>query len=44
VDVGAAICVGRDEGLDSLVEAALREWLAREWPFEKVDWGDRARA
>ena len=30
------------EGLDPLVEAALRDWLAREWPFREVDWGERA--
>ena len=32
-----------EEGLDPLVEAALRDWLAREWPFQQVDWGHRAR-
>ena len=32
-----------EEGLDPLVEAALRDWLAREWPFQEVDWGHRAR-
>jgi hypothetical protein len=32
-----------EEGLDPLLEDALREWLAREWPFGNVDWGDRAR-
>jgi hypothetical protein len=30
-----------DDGLDPVVEAALREWLEREWPFETVDWGKR---
>jgi hypothetical protein len=30
------------EGLDPLVEAALRDWLAHEWPFREVDWGERA--
>lgn len=25
----------------ALVEAALREWLEREWPFRSVDWGER---
>jgi len=30
-----------EEGLDPLVEAALRDWLEREWPFENVDWGKR---
>jgi hypothetical protein len=32
-----------EEGLDPVVEAALRDWLAREWPFQEVDWGYRAR-
>jgi hypothetical protein len=31
-----------EDGLDPLVEAALRDWLEREWPFETVDWGARA--
>ncbi|PZR90996.1 MAG: hypothetical protein DLM67_16955 [Candidatus Nephthysia bennettiae] len=31
-----------ENGLDPLVEAALRAWLTREWPFRRVDWGDRA--
>jgi hypothetical protein len=31
-----------EEGLDPLVEAALREWLERDWPFTTVDWGERA--
>jgi hypothetical protein len=31
-----------EDGLDPLVEGALRDWLEREWPFEHVDWGDRA--
>lgn len=31
-----------DEGLDPQLEAAVREWLEREWPFERVDWGDRS--
>ena len=30
------------DGLDPVVEAALREWLERDWPFERVDWGKRA--
>jgi hypothetical protein len=29
-------------GLDPLVEAALRGWLEREWPFRSVDWAERA--
>lgn len=31
-----------DEGLDPLLEAAVRDWLDREWPFGTVDWPDRA--
>jgi hypothetical protein len=31
-----------DEGLDPQLEAAVREWLEREWPFESVDWADRS--
>jgi len=31
-----------EDGLDPVVEAALREWLDRDWPFEHVDWGKRA--
>jgi hypothetical protein len=31
-----------EDGLDALVEATLREWLERDWPFESVDWGARA--
>jgi hypothetical protein len=30
-----------DDGLDPVVEAALREWLERDWPFERVDWAER---
>jgi len=29
-------------GLDPVVEASLREWLERDWPFQRVDWGKRA--
>ena len=29
-------------GLDQLLEAAVREWVDREWPFQGVDWADRA--
>ena len=31
-----------EDGLDPVVEAVLREWLEREWPFQRVDWGKRA--
>jgi hypothetical protein len=30
-----------DAGLDPVLEAAVREWIDREWPFETVDWADR---
>jgi hypothetical protein len=30
------------DGLDPVLESAVRAWLDREWPFEAVDWGDRA--
>jgi hypothetical protein len=32
-----------EDGLDPVVEEALREWLAREWPFERLDWAERDR-
>ncbi len=31
-----------ENGLDPVLEAVLREWVAREWPFTSVDWADRA--
>jgi hypothetical protein len=31
-----------EDGLDPVLESAVRAWLDREWPFEAVDWGDRA--
>jgi hypothetical protein len=31
-----------EEGLDPLLEATVRDWLEREWPFQEIDWGDRA--
>jgi hypothetical protein len=31
-----------EDGLDPLLETALREWLLRKWPFQKLDWADRA--
>jgi hypothetical protein len=31
-----------EDGLDPLVEGALRDWLERDWPFANVDWGERA--
>jgi hypothetical protein len=44
-DARVSMWVRRDaweDGLDPLVEAALRDWLEREWPFHTVDWGERA--
>jgi len=32
------------DGLDPVVEAALREWLELDWPFQRVAWGKRAGA
>jgi Acetyltransferase (GNAT) domain len=32
-----------DEGLDVELERAVRAWIADEWPFERVDWRERAR-
>ena len=31
-----------EDGLDPVLEATVRELIAREWPFERVDWGKRA--
>ena len=31
-----------EDGLDPLLEAAVREWIERDWPFGTVDWGSRA--
>jgi hypothetical protein len=31
-----------EDGLDPVVEAALREWFGRDWPSERVDWAERA--
>jgi hypothetical protein len=30
-----------EDGLDAVLEAAVREWVATEWPFTRVDWADR---
>ena len=30
-----------DEGLDPVLEATVREWVAADWPFTTVDWGKR---
>jgi hypothetical protein len=31
-----------DDGLDPVLEATVREWVATDWPFTRVDWADRA--
>jgi hypothetical protein len=31
-----------EDGLDAVLEHAVRDWIARAWPFERVDWADRA--
>jgi hypothetical protein len=44
-DARVRMWVRRDaykDGLDPVVETALREWLEHEWPFERIDWADRA--
>jgi hypothetical protein len=33
-----------ENGLDPVVEAAVREWLERDWPFERVDWAERGES
>jgi len=30
-----------DDGLDPVLEAAVREWVATRWPFERVTFGKR---
>jgi hypothetical protein len=30
------------DGLDPVVEATVREWVDRDWPFGRVDWGKRS--
>lgn len=30
-----------DAGLDPVLERAVREWIARDWPFDRVRWPDR---
>ncbi len=30
-----------EEGLDAELERALREWVERDWPFQRVFWRDR---
>jgi hypothetical protein len=31
-----------EDGLDPILEAEVRAWLDRDWPFETVDWGKRS--
>ena len=31
-----------EDGLDPILESTVRDWIARDWPFENVDWGKRA--
>jgi hypothetical protein len=31
-----------EDGLDPVLEAAVRDWVAREWPFGSIDWASRA--
>ncbi|MGZ8694635.1 MAG: GNAT family N-acetyltransferase [Gaiellaceae bacterium] len=31
-----------EDGLDPLLESAVRDWIARDWPFASVDWASRA--
>ena len=30
-----------EDGLDPVLERAVREWVADAWPFERADWADR---
>jgi RimJ/RimL family protein N-acetyltransferase len=30
-----------EEGLDAELELAVREWVGRDWPFQRPFWGDR---
>jgi hypothetical protein len=32
-----------DDGLDPVVEATVREWIATRWPFERVTFAERDR-
>ena len=32
-----------DDGLDPVLEATVRGWLAERWPFDRVLWHDRER-
>ena len=31
-----------EDGLDPVLESAVRDWIARDWPFASVDLGKRA--
>ena len=32
-----------DEGLDPVLEAEVRRWVAERWPFDSAAWGERER-
>ena len=43
-DVRVSLWVRRSayqDGIDALLETAVREWVARRWPFEHVTFGKR---
>ena len=41
-DAQVRLWVRRDAfDLDKVLEAAVREWIAREWPFTRVSWPGR---
>lgn len=45
-DVKVSLWVRNDafaDGLDSILEAAVREWVATRWPFGRVTFGERDR-
>jgi len=45
-DVRVKLWVRNDayaEGLDPLLEAAVRDWVATRWPFERVSFAERDR-
>lgn len=45
-DVKVSLWVRNDafaDGLDSILEATVRDWVATRWPFERVTFGERDR-
>jgi RimJ/RimL family protein N-acetyltransferase len=45
-DVDVKLWVTRaawEEGLDAELERTVREWIAREWPFQRPSWRERSR-